>query len=317
MPATPTMGATGLDLTGKVAFIAGVADSNGYGWAIAKALADAGATVTVGTWPPVLSIFTKSLASGRFASDMILSDGSTMKIDKVYPLDATFDTPEDVPEDILNNKRYAGLEGYTMSEVAEKVAADYGKIDILVHSLANGPEVTKPLLETSRKGYLMASSASAYSFVSLVQKFGPIMNHGGSALSLTYMASERVIPGYGGGMSSAKAQLESDTRTLAWEAGRSYGVRVNTISAGPLKSRAATAIGDKGKKAFIEYAIDYAKANAPLERDLNSDDVGSSALFLSSPMAVACTGVTLYVDNGLHAMGLAVDSASMVRAADE
>ena len=95
--------------------------------------------------------------------------------------------------------------------IAKAVEADYGKIDILVHSLANGPEVTKPLLETTRKGYLAASSASAYSFVSLVQKFGPIMNEGGSALSLTYIASEKVIPGYGGGMSSAKAQLESDT----------------------------------------------------------------------------------------------------------
>jgi enoyl-[acyl-carrier protein] reductase I len=234
-----------------------------------------------------------------------------MEIAKVYPLDAVFDTADDVPEETKSNKRYAGLSGYSISEVADAVKADYGKIDILVHSLANGPEVVNPLLETSRKGYLMASSASAYSFVSLVQKFGPIMNEGGSALSLTYIASERVIPGYGGGMSSAKAQLESDTRTLAWEAGRAYGIRVNTISAGPLKSRAASAIGEKGTKSFIEYAIDYSKANSPLARDLYSDDVGASALFMCSPLAIACTGLTMYVDNGLHAMGLAVDSAAM------
>ena len=100
------------------------------------------------------------------------------------------------------------------------MGADYGKIDILVHSLANGPEVTKPLLETSRRGYLAASSASAYSFVSCLQRFGPIMNPGGCTLSLTYIASELVVPGYGGGMSSAKAQLESDTKILAYEAGR-------------------------------------------------------------------------------------------------
>merc|ERR1719387_1586211 len=93
-------------------------------------------------------------------------------------------------DDIKNNKRYAGLDGFTIEEVAAKVGADYGKIDILVHSLANGPEVTKPLLETSRSGYLAASSASAYSMVSLVQKFGPIMNEGGSVISLTYIASE-------------------------------------------------------------------------------------------------------------------------------
>merc|ERR1712167_418459 len=116
-------------------------------------------------------------------------------------------------------------------------------------------------------------SASAYSFVSLVQSFGPVMNEGGSALSLTYIASERVIPGYGGGMSSAKAQLESDTRVLAFEAGRKFGVRVNTLSAGPLKSRAATAIakGGGGSKSFIEFAIDYSKANAPMAQDLYSD----------------------------------------------
>merc|ERR1712078_934169 len=171
---------------------------------------------------------------------------------------------------------------------------------------------TKPLLETSRNGYLAASSASAYTAVSLLQKFAPIMNPAGRFLSLTYVASERVIPGYGGGMSSAKAQLESDTRTLAYEAGRKYGLRVNTISAGPLKSRAASAIGkEKGKKNFIEYAVDYSKANAPMAQDLYSDDVGNSGLFLCSPMARSVTGVTLYVDNGLHAMGMALDSKAM------
>ena len=301
--AEPEM-ALSMDLTGKVAFVAGVADSTGYGWAICKALAEAGATVTVGTWPPVLGIFEKSLKTGKFDEDMMLADGSKMEIAKVYPLDAVFDSPEDVPDDVKDNKRYAGLDGFTISEVADKVAADYGKIDILVHSLANGPEVTKPLLETSRRGYLAASSASAYSMVSLVQKFGPIMNEGGSVLSLTYIASEKVIPGYGGGMSSAKSALESDTRVLAYEAGQKYGIRVNTISAGPLKSRAATAISKGGPKPFIEVAIDYCKANAPLAKDLYSDDVGATSAFLLSPMAGAVTGMTVYVDNGMHAMGM-------------
>ena len=130
------------------------------------------------------------------------------------------------------------------------------------------------------------------------------MNAGGSVLSLTYFASEKVIPGYGGGMSSAKSQLESDTRTLAWEAGQKYGVRVNTISAGPLKSRAATAISQKGPKPFIEVAIDYCYENAPLKRDLQSDDVGRSAAFLLSPLSDAITGHVMYVDNGMHAMGM-------------
>ena len=145
-----------VDLTGKVAFVAGVADSSGYGWAIARALASAGATIIVGTWPPVLKIFQSGLKKGSFDEDSALPDGSKMVIEKVYPLDAVFDTADDVPEEIRNNKRYAGLDGYTIEEVAKAVEADYGKIDILVHSLANGPEVTKPLLETSRKGYLAA-----------------------------------------------------------------------------------------------------------------------------------------------------------------
>eukprot|EP00904_Undaria_pinnatifida_P013121 jgi/Undpi1/893/HiC_scaffold_10.g04357.m1 len=313
-PAPPTVTMSkGIDLTGKVAFVAGVADSSGYGWAICKALAEAGATVTVGTWPPVLGIFQKSLKKGSFDEDMKLEDGSLFEIAKVYPLDAVYDVPEDVPEDVKTNKRYAGLSGFTIQEVADQLKADYGKIDILVHSLANGPEVTKPLLETSRRGYLAASSASAYSMVSLVQKFGPIMPTGGAVVSLTYIASEKVIPGYGGGMSSAKAQLESDTRVLAWEAGRKHGVRVNTISAGPLKSRAASAIGgEKGKKTFIEYAIDYSKANSPLGQDLYNDDVGNAALFLSSELSRVITGTTMYVDNGLNTMGIAVDSQAMI-----
>jgi enoyl-[acyl-carrier protein] reductase I len=304
-----------VDLTGKVAFVAGVADSTGYGWAISKALAEAGATIVVGTWPPVLKIFEAGLRKGDFVEDSKLKNGGSMKIDKVYPLDAMFDTPEDVPEDILNNKRYAGLNGYTITEVAKAVEKDYGKVDILVHSLANGPEVTKPLLETSRKGYLAASSASAYSFVSLLSNFAPMMPPGSSSLSLTYVASEKVIPGYGGGMSSAKAQLESDTRTLAFEAGRKHGIRVNTISAGPLKSRAASAIG-KGKKTFIEYAIDYSKANSPIAQDLFADDVGAAGLFLNSPMARCVTGATMYVDNGLNTMGMALDARSMEKDAE-
>ena len=205
----------GIDLKGKVAFVAGVADSAGYGWAIVKALSEAGATVAVGTWPPVLAIFEKSLKSGKLDDDLILSDGSKMAVPKIYPLDAVFDEPDDVPDDVKNNKRYAGLDGYTISEVAAKVQADYGKVDVLVHSLANGPEVKRPLMQVSRNGYLAAASASSYSMVSLAQKFTPFMNKGGSILSLSFVAAERVVPGYGGGMSSAKAQLESDTKILA------------------------------------------------------------------------------------------------------
>lgn len=295
-----------IDLKGKKAFIAGIGDDQGYGWAIAKALAEAGATILVGTWTPILKIFTTSFNTGKFDASRQLSDGSLLQIEKVYPLDASFDTPEDVPQDIKENKRYKDVEGYTISEVAEALHRDFGTIDILVHSLANAPEIQNSLLKTSRKGYLAALSSSTYSFVSLLAHLGPYMNPQGSALSLTFIASEQIIPGYGGGMSSAKAALESDTRTLAWEAGRQWNVRVNTISAGPLRSRAARAIG------FIDRMVHYAEVNAPLSKELIASEVGYTAAFLASPLASAITGSILYVDNGLNAMGVAVDSPCLI-----
>ncbi|KAL8456390.1 hypothetical protein ACS0TY_033733 [Phlomoides rotata] len=291
-----------VDLRGKRAFIAGVADDHGYGWAIAKSLAAAGAEILVGTWVPALNIFESSLRRGKFDESRVLPDGSLMEITKVYPLDAVYDCPEDVPEDVKTNKRYAGSSKWTVKEVAESVKQDFGTIDILVHSLANGPEVTKPLLETSRYGYLAAVSASSYSFISLLKHFLPITNPGGATISLTYIASEKIIPGYGGGMSSAKAALESDTKVLAFEAGRKNNIRVNTISAGPLRSRAAKAIG------FIDMMIDYSLENAPLQKELSAEEVGNAAAFLASPLASAITGAVVYVDNGLNAMGVGVDS---------
>lgn len=289
-----------LSLKGKIAFVAGVADDRGFGWAIAKALAEAGATILVGTWPPALRIFTLAWEGGKFNESRLLPDGSAFDLAKVYPLDATFDKPEDVPEEIKTNKRYKEVEGYTISEVMEAVKRDFGKVDLLVHSIANGPEVKKPLLETSRSGYLSALSASSYSFIALVRYAAPLMPQGSSCLTLSYLAAERTIPGYGGGMSSAKAALESDTRTLAYEMG-SKGVRVNAISAGPLASRAAQAIG------LIEPMILYYEMHAPLKKALYAEEVGHAARFLLSPEASAITGVTLHVDNGFHSLGVMAD----------
>ncbi len=294
-----------IDLRGKRALVVGIGDDQGFGWAIAKVLAEAGAEIIIGTWAPIVRIFKTSWANGKFDESRKLSNGKLWEYAKLYPIDAVFDKAEDVPQEVKENKRYAELSGYTISEVAKQVEADFGSIDILVHSLANAPEVTKNLLETSRKGYLAALSSSTYSFISLLAHFGPLMPPGGSALSLSYIASERVVPGYGGGMSSAKAALESDTRTLAWEAGRKWNLRVNAISAGPLRSRAAKAIG------MIDDMIAYAKANAPLTKDLEAEEVAAAAAFLLSPLASAITGTVVYVDNGMHAMGLAVDSLAL------
>ncbi len=292
-------------LKGKIALVVGVGDDQGYGWAIAHTLANEGARIVFGTWTPIMKIFQMSWDSGKFDESRKLYDGSLMQVEKVYSIDAMYDTPESVPEEVKNNKRYSGSSNYTISEVARLVEADFGKIDILVHSLANGPEVKKPLLETSREGYLAAISSSSYSFVSLLKYFGPLINKGGAVLNLTYLASNRVVPGYGGGMSSAKAALESDTRTLAFEAGRAWSIRVNSISAGPLASRAAKAIG------FIEKMINYSNANAPLQKELEADEIGHAAAFLLSPKASAITGVVLFVDNGLHAMATSTDSPTL------
>jgi len=293
-----------IDLTGKRAFVAGVADDGGFGFAIAKALAEAGAEVSVGTWPPALRIFQQLLERGKIEESLALRRGGRLEFAKIIPLDAEFDTMEDAPAEVRESKRYQDVGDFSIAGAAAVLREHLAgaPLDVLIHSLANGPEVKKPLLETSRRGYLAAVSASAYSLVSMVRTFGPMMPPGGSVCSLTFMAGERIVPGYGGGMSSAKAALEADTRTLSYEAGRKHGIRVNTISAGPYASRAASAIG------FIGQMITYSAANSPLPRRLEAEDVGHTAAFLASPLAAGITGTTVYVDNGYHAMGMAVST---------
>ncbi len=249
-----------IDLTGKRALVAGVSDDGGFGFAIAKALAEAGGSVCVGSWPPALGIFLKLLERGKMEESLRLSDGRKLEFERIYPLDAAFDRLEDAPQEIRENKRYKEQGDFSVEGMAARVREDFGDqgLDLVVHSLANAPEVKSPLLETSRAGYLAAV------------------------------------------MSSAKAALEADTRTLAYEAGRKWSVRVNAISAGPWASRAASAIG------FIDTMIAYTTANSPIARPIAAADVGHAAAFLLSPLAAAITGSVVYVDNGYHAMGMAV-----------
>ena len=131
------------------------------------------------------------------------------------------------------------------------------------------------------------------------------MNQNGSMINLSYIAAANIVPGYGGGMSSAKAALESDTRTLAYEVGRKYKLRVNSISAGPLESRAAKAIG------FIDKMVQYSEKHSPLQRKLLSKDVAKAASFLLSDEASGITASTIYVDNGLHAMGPSLEKEQL------
>ncbi len=294
-----------IDLEGKHALVAGVADDKGYGFAIAKALAEAGARVSVGTWPPTWNIFKMLLNRGKLDASRRLADGELLEFDHIYPLDAAFDTMAEVPEEIKTNKRYKDVGDYTLEGLAKRLQKDGGDtpLDIVVHSLANGPEVQKPLLETSRSGYLAAVNVSAYSLVAMVRRLSPLMAPGGNFLALSYLAGQRVIPGYGGGMSSAKAALESDVRVLAHEAGRRHQVRINCISAGPLASRAASAIGS------IDRMVAYVSRNAPLGDALSAAEVGQAAAFLCSPLASGITGTVVYVDKGFHAMGMPRDQS--------
>jgi enoyl-[acyl-carrier protein] reductase I len=240
------------------------------------------------------------LERGKLDPSLELEGGGKLSFERIYPLDADFDIAGDVPAEVQSSKRYRDQGDVSIQGLADRLSADFGGpcLDIIVHSLANAPEVRHPLLETSRRGYLAAIGTSAYSFTSMLARLGPLTRPGGSFLALSYLAAERVVPGYGGGMSSAKAALESDMRTLAFEAGRKWGMRVNAISAGPMPSRAANAIGG------IEQMIERCRAVSPLPEAIRASEVAVAAAFLSSPIASGITGTTLYVDKGYHAMGI-------------
>src|SRR5881394_4229696 len=167
----------GIDLTGKRALVAGVSDDAGFGFAISKALAEAGASVCVGTWPPALNIFETLIRRGKIDESRKLSRGGMLEFEKIYPLDAAYDTLADCPEEVRTSKRYNERGDFSVQGLAEALRKDFGEssLDIVVHSLANGPEVKKPMLETSRAGYLAAVGVSAYSLVSLVNRLGALL----------------------------------------------------------------------------------------------------------------------------------------------
>jgi enoyl-[acyl-carrier protein] reductase I len=141
-----------IDLTGKRALVAGVSDDSGFGFAIAKTLAEAGASVCLGSWPPALGIFTKLLERGKMEESMRLAGGRKLEFERIYPLDAAFDALADAPPEVRDNKRYKEVGDFSIQGMTDRIRADFGEgaLDIVVHSLPTGPEAKSPLVDPSR-----------------------------------------------------------------------------------------------------------------------------------------------------------------------
>jgi len=290
-----------IDFSGKVALVTGVADNDSFAWYISKALRAAGAKIVLASHPRVVGIVESFLGRDMDKESRRLPyvDGE-LKVEKVYPMDARFDTMADVDEATRNDKRWSKYPFYAIKEVVDAVGKDFGGIDILVHSMAFSREIKNRMIDTSRSAYYEAIGISAYSLTSLLRAAEPYMENrpgGASAVGLTYLGGSRVVPYYGGGMSTAKAALQIDGAQLAHNLG-SKNIRVNLISAGPYASRAARGIGD------IQQSIDYAAKRSPLPRGIEPQEVANATVFLCSPLASAISGHTLFVDCGYNIMGV-------------
>jgi len=182
--------------------------------------------------------------------------------------------------------------------VAEKAAKHFGKIDVLVHSIAfaGRDELSRPYYQTSREGFKNALDISVYSLVALTNAFLPILNPGASVMCLTYYGSVKVAPHYNV-MGVAKAALESSTRYLAYDLGPQKS-RVNAISAGPIRTLAAAGVG--GFRDMYKHFADM----SPLRENINIEDVGNAAVFLASDLSRHITGEVLYVDGGFNTVGV-------------
>ena len=253
-------------LEGKTALVFGIANHRSIGWAIAQSLAREGARLA----------FTYQDRMERYVRDLAAQIPNT----PVMPCDVQNDNELDA----------------AFAQASEVFG---GGLDILIHSVAFAPkqELDNPFFETTREGFHTALDISAYSLIAMAKRARPLMQArgGGSIVTMTYMASERVLPKYNV-MAVAKAALECNVRYLAYELGE-HNIRVNAISAGPLNTLAAR--GVSGFTAFREQMAHV----APLQRNIDQSEVGDAALFLCSPLARAITGEILFVDAGYNIMG--------------
>jgi enoyl-[acyl-carrier protein] reductase I len=182
--------------------------------------------------------------------------------------------------------------------IAEKVKKDFGQVDVVVHSIAfaGRDELSGPYYNTSREGFKNAMDISVFSFVALARAFRPVLHPGASLLCMTYYGSVKVAPHYNV-MGVAKAALESSTRYLAYDLGPEK-IRVNAISAGPIRTLAAAGVG--GFRDMYKHFADV----SPLRENITIEDVGNAAVFLASDMSARITGEVLYVDSGFNAVGV-------------
>lgn len=260
---------TGL-MAGKRGLIMGVANNRSIAWGIAKACADQGAE---------LAFTFQGEALQKRVIPLAESIGSTL----ILPCDVT--------------------DAASMDAVFAKLEAEWGKLDFFVHAIAYSAkdELTGRYVDTSLDNFTASMAISCYSFVALCQRAEKLMTDGGSIVTLTYYGSEKVIPHYNV-MGVAKAALEASVRYLAVDLGRN-NIRVNAVSAGPIKTLAASGIGD------FRYILKWNELNAPLKRTVTIEEVGNSALYLLSDLGSGVTGEVHHVDAGYHVVGMKAEDA--------
>jgi enoyl-[acyl-carrier protein] reductase I len=255
------------DLAGKIGLIVGVANKRSLSWAIAQAAAEAGATLVL-------------TYQGRFEEHVgELAETLSPK-------------PPVLPLDVQNDAE--------IEAVFSRIQQEHGGLDFLVHGVAfaNRDDITNPFVQTSRDGFRLALDISAYSLIALARGAQPLMQPrgGGSILTLTYLGSNRVFPNYNV-MGVAKAALEASVRYLAADLG-AQNIRVNAISAGPIKTLAAAGIGG------FSTILGIVRERAPLKRNIEASEVGDAAVFLLGPAGRGVTGEVLMVDAGYHIVGM-------------
>jgi enoyl-[acyl-carrier protein] reductase I len=251
-------------LDGKKGLIIGVANKHSIAWAIAQSAASQGAQL----------IFNYQNERLRENVEELVA---TMSGAKAFPCDVGSDTE--------------------IATLIQQVQKEFGRLDFLVHSVAFAPreELTGQFVNTTRQGFATALDVSAYSLVAVTRAAVPMMTDGGSVVTLTYLGAERVVPHYNV-MGVAKAALEASVRYLAHDLGPK-NIRVNAISAGPIKTLAARGVSG------ISKMVDHHREFAPLRRATEQGEVGDTALFLVSPLGRGITGEVIYVDGGYHILG--------------